>query len=109
MVRFNQYMQQIYVNLKIYEGVQPDKEIHDIMVSRFGAYNYSTLKAKRMLYWLPKLKHLNKYLDRRKVEHQNLTDVEIAKLALKMICRDLGTQISFLKVLISSVLSYTNL
>lgn len=80
--------------------VQPDKEVYDIMVSRFGKYNWATNKIKRMLYWMPKLKNTNKYMDRRKVEHQNLNDVEIARLALKMICRDAGTQIKFLKAII---------
>jgi len=78
-------------------GVQPDKEVHDIVVNAFGDWNYSTKKIKRMLYWMPKLKYANKYLDRRHVEHQDLTAVELARVALRMMCRDAGTAISYLK------------
>lgn len=49
------------------------------------------------MYWAPKLKHANKYLDRRLVEKRKLDGVELAFLALKMIARDPGTQISFVK------------
>lgn len=80
-----------------WNGVQPDKELHEIMKRRFGPWNYSTLKVKRQLYWLPKLKHTNKYLDRRMVENMKLLDVELASIALKMICRDAGTQITSFK------------
>lgn len=79
--------------------MQPDKEVYDIMVSRFGKYNWATNKIKRMLYWMPKIKNTNKYLDRREVENQNISDIEIARKALTMICRDAGTAIKFLKVL----------
>lgn len=67
------------------------------MKSRFGEYNWCMDKIKRLLYWMPKLKHTNKYLDRRWVENKNLTDIQLAKLALKMMCRDAGTKILFSK------------
>nr|CAD2181612.1 unnamed protein product [Meloidogyne enterolobii] len=78
-------------------GVLPDKEIHDIMEKRFGTWGYATKKVKRQLYWLPKLKYTNHYLDRRLVEGKKLMDVELARVALKTMCRDAGTQITSFK------------
>ncbi|PAV57462.1 hypothetical protein WR25_26886 isoform A [Diploscapter pachys] len=77
-----------------WHGVQPDKELHDIVASIFGQWNFATKKAKRMLYWMPKLKHANKYLDRRHVEDQNLSAAELAGIALKMMNRDPGAELS---------------
>ena len=77
---------------------QPDKEVHDIIVNIFGDWNFSTRKIKRMLYWMPKLKHTNHYLDRRDVEGKALNAMELARLALKTMCRDSGTQFTYLKV-----------
>uniref|UniRef100_A0A915PLN6 Evolutionarily conserved signaling intermediate in Toll pathway, mitochondrial n=1 Tax=Setaria digitata TaxID=48799 RepID=A0A915PLN6_9BILA len=75
-------------------GVQPDKEIHDLVVNAFGEWNYATKKVKRMLYWMPKLKHSNAYLDRRKIEGKKLGPIDLGVLALKMISRDPGTRIT---------------
>ncbi|KAI3411933.1 hypothetical protein GPALN_001991 [Globodera pallida] len=80
-----------------WHSVQPDKEMHDLVASIFGKWNYATRKAKRQLYWLPKLRHTNKYLDRRVVENKKLEEVELAQIALRMMCRDAGTQISSFK------------
>uniref|UniRef100_A0A8R1E1C3 Evolutionarily conserved signaling intermediate in Toll pathway, mitochondrial n=1 Tax=Caenorhabditis japonica TaxID=281687 RepID=A0A8R1E1C3_CAEJA len=80
-----------------WHGVQPDKEIHDIMVNAFGEWNFATKKVKRMLYWMPKLKHSNKYLDRRHVEGKSLSPSELAGIALKMMSRDPASSISLLK------------
>lgn len=85
-----------------WHGVQPDKEIHDIVVNAFGEWNFATKKVKRMLYWMPKLKHSNKYLDRRHVEGRSLSPSELAGLALKMMSRDPATSISLLKFTDSS-------
>lgn len=82
-----------------FPGVQIDKETHDIVVNVFGGYSFAGKKAKRMMYWLPKLKHTNHYLDRRDVEHRDLSDLELARTALKMICRDAGTVLTNVKVL----------
>ncbi|EFO22334.2 hypothetical protein LOAG_06152 [Loa loa] len=79
-------------------GVQPDKEIHDLVVNAFGEWNYATKKVKRMLYWMPKLKHSNTYLDRRKIEGKKLSAVDLGYLALKMISRDPGTRITLVGI-----------
>ncbi|CAI4227784.1 unnamed protein product [Auanema sp. JU1783] len=80
-----------------WHGVSPDKEIHDIVVNAFGEWNFATKKVKRMIYWMPKLKHTNKYVDRRHLEGKTLSPEELAGLALKTICRDPGTQFSLYK------------
>ncbi|VDN03026.1 unnamed protein product [Thelazia callipaeda] len=77
--------------------VQPDKEMHDLVVNIFGEWNYASKKMKRMMYWMPKLKYSNTYLDRRKVEEHNLGNIEFSYLALKMISRDPGTRITLVK------------
>lgn len=51
-----------------------------------------------MLYWMPKLRYTNKYLDRRDVENKKLDDTQLARIALKMMCRDPGTSLTYLKV-----------
>lgn len=86
-----------------WNGVQPDKEIHDIVANAFGEWNFATRKIKRMLYWMPKLKHTNKYLDRRHVENQKLDEVQLAKIALKMMCRDPGTTFTLVKTMDGSI------
>uniref|UniRef100_A0A1I7YPU6 Evolutionarily conserved signaling intermediate in Toll pathway, mitochondrial n=1 Tax=Steinernema glaseri TaxID=37863 RepID=A0A1I7YPU6_9BILA len=83
------------LDLMEWHGVQPDKEVHDIVANAFGEWNFATKKIKRMLYWMPKLKHSNKYLDRRTVENKNLTGIEMAAVALKMMARDPGTDIDY--------------
>ncbi|KHN84281.1 Evolutionarily conserved signaling intermediate in Toll pathway, mitochondrial [Toxocara canis] len=79
-------------------GVQPDKEVHDIVANAFGEWNFATRKIKRMLYWMPKLKHSNKYLDRRCLEGRQVGPVELAFIALKMMARDPGTAFSLVKI-----------
>ncbi|RCN45451.1 ECSIT protein, partial [Ancylostoma caninum] len=81
-----------------WNGVQPDKEIHDIVVNAFGEWNFATKKVKRMLYWMPKLKYSNKYLDRRDVEGKSLSPPELAGIALKMMSRDPGTELSLTRL-----------
>ncbi|KAK5974723.1 Evolutionarily conserved signaling intermediate in Toll pathway mitochondrial [Trichostrongylus colubriformis] len=81
-----------------WHGVHPDKEIHDIVVNAFGEWNFATKKIKRMLYWMPKLRYTNKYLDRRNVEGKSLTPAELAGVALKMMCPDPGTAVSLVRI-----------
>uniref|UniRef100_A0A914ZT61 Evolutionarily conserved signaling intermediate in Toll pathway, mitochondrial n=1 Tax=Parascaris univalens TaxID=6257 RepID=A0A914ZT61_PARUN len=85
-------------------GVQPDKEVHDIVANAFGEWNFATRKIKRMLYWMPKLKHSNKYLDRRCIEGRDVGVVELAFIALKMMARDPGTAFSYVTVKDSELL-----
>jgi signaling intermediate in Toll pathway protein len=45
-----------------WHGVIPDKELFNIMCDRFGKWNFCVKKVNRQLYWLPKLKHTNKWV-----------------------------------------------
>lgn len=47
---------------------------------------------------MPKLRYTNKYLDRRDIENKKLDDAQLAKIALKMMCRDPGTSYTYVKV-----------
>uniref|UniRef100_A0A915CXK9 Evolutionarily conserved signaling intermediate in Toll pathway, mitochondrial n=1 Tax=Ditylenchus dipsaci TaxID=166011 RepID=A0A915CXK9_9BILA len=62
-------------------GCYPDKEVHDIVNALLDA----------------KAQYTNKYLDAREVDNDNLKDAELARLALKMMCRDSGTVFSYVK------------
>ncbi|CEF70225.1 Evolutionarily conserved signaling intermediate in Toll pathway, mitochondrial [Strongyloides ratti] len=77
-----------------WNGVQPDKDVHEIVALTFGQWNFATKKIKRMLYWMPKIRHTNKYLDKREIDNKKLNAMELAELALKMMSRDAGTKIS---------------
>ncbi|VDO12005.1 unnamed protein product, partial [Brugia timori] len=83
--RFLYYPQQQICCIKLLDemewfGVQPDKEIHDLVVNAFGEWNYASKKMKRMMYWMPKLKHSNGYLDRRKIQGKKLSAVDFGYL-----------------------------
>ncbi|CAD5218485.1 unnamed protein product [Bursaphelenchus okinawaensis] len=78
--------------------VYPDKEVDDIVSASFGPWTTVGKKVKRQLYWLPKLRYTNKYLDVRKVENKDLSFLELAKLALDMISRDPGKEITISKM-----------
>ncbi|CAJ0933308.1 unnamed protein product, partial [Mesorhabditis belari] len=80
-----------------WHGVQPDKETHDIVVNAFGEWNFATRKVKRMLYWMPKLRHSNKYLDRRLLEKGPLSQADLAGLLLRTISRDPGSKLHLWK------------
>ncbi|XP_067949229.1 evolutionarily conserved signaling intermediate in Toll pathway, mitochondrial-like [Watersipora subatra] len=66
-------------------GVVPDDSMGDIIVSRFGKHSYVMKKYRRMMYWMPKFKHMNPYplpmiLPR--------SSVELAELALNRMAVD---------------------
>ncbi|CAJ0587438.1 unnamed protein product, partial [Mesorhabditis spiculigera] len=81
-----------------WHGVHPDKEVHDIVVNAFGEWNFASRKIKRMLYWMPKLRYSNKYIDRRQIENKKLSPEQLAGLALKMMSRDPGSTYHFCKL-----------
>ncbi|KAI6175370.1 Evolutionarily conserved signaling intermediate in Toll pathway, mitochondrial [Aphelenchoides bicaudatus] len=80
--------------------VYPDLEIFDIVKARFGAWSFTTKKVRRMLYWYPRLRYTNKYLDRQLQDsrHADLTFVKRANFALRMMSRDKGSEITYTKV-----------
>ncbi|KAI6238194.1 Evolutionarily conserved signaling intermediate in Toll pathway, mitochondrial [Aphelenchoides fujianensis] len=80
-----------------WNGVYPDKQVHDKVVEIFGDWTYAAKKSRRMFYWLPRFRYMNKYLDKKlqRDRHLDLDFAEAAKLALEMMCRDKGTQITY--------------
>ncbi|CEF70228.1 Evolutionarily conserved signaling intermediate in Toll pathway, mitochondrial [Strongyloides ratti] len=82
------------MHLEKVSSVQPGKDVHEIVALTFGQWNFATKKIKRMLYWMPKIRHTNKYLDKREIDNKKLNAMELAELALKMMSRDAGTKIS---------------
>jgi hypothetical protein len=80
--------------------VYPDFEVFEIVKSRFGAWSFTTKKVRRMLYWYPRLRYTNKYLDRKLQDerHAELSFVQRANMALRMMSRDKGAQITYTKV-----------
>lgn len=81
-------------------AVYPDKHIFEIVKATFGDWAFATKKIRRMFYWNPKLRYSNKYLDRKLQEnrHADLSFIERARMALEMMSRDKGNQISYARV-----------
>lgn len=75
-------------------------ETFEIVKARFGDWSHATKKVRRMLYWYPRLRYTNKYLDRKLLDkrHMNLTFMQLAKMGLEMISRDKGSTITFSRV-----------
>jgi hypothetical protein len=72
-------------------------ETFDIVKDRFGGWAFATKKIRRMMYWYPRLRYTNKYLDR-KLQDNRYADVsfaELAKMGLEMMSRDKGAEITY--------------
>lgn len=61
----------------------PDYEVEDMLLNIFGKYGHATVKFWRMMYWIPKFKHLNPWLLPNPVPDDAL---ELAKLAVAQMC-----------------------
>ena len=74
--------------------------MYDIVVATFGKYMLASRKVMRMLYWLPRLRYYNKYLDKKLLDnrHIDLSFVERARMALEMMSRDKGAVVTYSKV-----------
>ncbi|KAI6180816.1 Evolutionarily conserved signaling intermediate in Toll pathway, mitochondrial [Aphelenchoides besseyi] len=77
--------------------VYPDREVHDKVIEIFGDWTQAAKKSRRMFYWLPRLRYTNKYLDKKlqRDRHADLDFAESARLALEMMSRDKGTEITY--------------
>uniref|UniRef100_A0A5S6R2R2 Evolutionarily conserved signaling intermediate in Toll pathway, mitochondrial n=1 Tax=Trichuris muris TaxID=70415 RepID=A0A5S6R2R2_TRIMR len=71
--------------------VYPDKELYMIVKNAFGEWTHAMRKMKRMLYWMPKLKNADPYPMPRPLP---LSALELAKAAMKRICRDPSNNVS---------------
>lgn len=61
----------------------PDYEMEDMLLNIFGKQGHAVVKFWRMMYWIPKFKHLNPWLLPNPVPDDAL---ELAKLAVKQMC-----------------------
>lgn len=77
--------------------VYPDMETFEIVKARFGNWSFATKKIRRMMFWYPRLRYTNKYLDRKLKDDRyiNLTFAELAKMGLEMMSRESGAQITY--------------
>lgn len=77
-----------------------DQEVLDLVKERFGAWAFATKKVRRMMFWLPRLRYTNKYLDRTLQEqrHTELSFAQLAKMGLEQMSRDKGATITYSKV-----------
>jgi len=103
--KFVHYPHQQFCCIKILDEMEwnlvyPDIEVFEIVKSVFGDWSMATKKIRRMLYWNPRLRYTNKYLDRKLQDsrHMDLSFVQRARMALEMMSRDKGVMISYSKV-----------
>ncbi|CAL8086830.1 unnamed protein product [Orchesella dallaii] len=73
-------------------GIIPDTEVQQMLTNIFGSWSFPMRKASRMLYWMPKFKHLSPW---RLPEDLPDNTLELAKLAVeRMTSVDLNTKIT---------------
>lgn len=74
-----------------YNAVCPDKELRQMVLDTFGFHSDVFKKFARMMYWMPKFKHLSPFPLPNPVPRDPL---ELAKLAVRRMCVDLQTQVT---------------
>jgi len=77
-------------------GVMPDIELQQMLTNIFGSQSFPMRKASRMLYWMPKFKHLSPWSIPDPLPDSSL---ELAKIAIQRITSvDLATKITLYDV-----------
>lgn len=86
----------VATNLIFNVGIRPDREMFPLLVSIFGKKSSPTLKYLRMMYWMPKLRHISPW----PAPEQLLTDQKKAsEWAVKRICSvDVESEITVFQV-----------
>lgn len=85
----------IQYTLQCCTGVIPDDEMGRQLISIFGKKSHVFRKYQRMMYWMPKFKYANPFYVPRELPDCRR---ELAKIAVKRMCRDLQTKISVFEV-----------
>lgn len=74
-------------------GVEPDGEMEELVISIFSKHSMPWRKVARQLYWFSKLRNANPY-PLPEGDISNMEAIELAKLALRRMCPDVQTRIS---------------
>lgn len=72
-------------------GVIPDRELRQMVLDTFGFYSEVFKKFARMMYWMPKFKHMSPFPLPNPVPRDAF---ELARLAIKRMCVDIQTTVS---------------
>ncbi|XP_065311174.1 evolutionarily conserved signaling intermediate in Toll pathway, mitochondrial [Dermacentor albipictus] len=72
-------------------GVIPDRELRQMVLDTFGFYSEVFKKLARMMYWMPKFKHMSPYPLPNPVPRD---PYELARLAIKRMCVDIQTNVT---------------
>nr|AHI17287.1 ECSIT [Mytilus galloprovincialis] len=75
-------------------GVIPDVQFYNLILSVFGEYSHVTRKLQRTMYWLPKFKHANPWPIPKLLPDNK---IELAKLALKRMAFDINNELTVWK------------
>lgn len=72
-------------------GVLPDREMRQMVLDTFGFHSEVFKKIARMMYWMPKFKHMSPYPLPNPVPRD---PYELAQLAIKRMCVDIQTSVT---------------
>lgn len=79
-----------------YEGVEPDTDMEKLVIDIFSRKSSPWRKVARQIYWFGKFRNANPYPIPENID--NLSSLELAKIALKRMCPDLQTTLTVMSV-----------
>lgn len=79
-----------------YEGVEPDMDMEKLVIDIFSRKSAPWRKVARQIYWFGKFRNANPYPIPENID--NLSALELAKIAIKRMCPDLQTTLTVMSV-----------
>lgn len=79
-----------------YHGVEPDMEMEKLVIDIFSRKSAPWRKVARQIYWFGKFRNANPYPIPEDID--NLSALELAKIAIKRMCPDLQTTLTVMSV-----------
>lgn len=79
-----------------YEGVEPDMDMEKLVIDIFSRKSAPWRKIARQIYWFGKFRNANPYPIPENID--NLSALELAKIAIKRMCPDLQTTLTVMSV-----------
>ena len=79
-----------------YEGIEPDTDMEKLIIDIFSRKSAPWRKVARQIYWFGKFRNANPYPIPENID--NLSSLELAKIALKRMCPDLQTTLTVMSV-----------